>query len=206
MRWWDDRGVMDASKRTSAGQRPAGRLTRKRIPLSCVACRIRKYGTPFFASFCWLVVLHILTAGRLKCNREKPCQNCIVRGDAIAAACSYAEKADGKVSKSSPRSDAEDMRKRINRLESSIRQMMSSTGNGEKAKNGMPSPVLSNTSTQSTETPDSTGGQRLSVDTRSTHWDAILDDASTLCLPLPEIPIAWADLCVSARCHERCME
>lgn len=128
-----------------------------------------------------------------------------MRGDAIAAACSYAEKADGKASKSNPRSDAEDMRKRINRLESSIRQMMSSTENGEKAKDGMPSPVLSNSSTQSTETPDGTGGQKLSTDTRSTHWDAILNDVRPLAFFL-EICIRWTDINISARCNERCME
>lgn len=90
------------------------------------------------------------------------------------------------MSKSNPRSDAEDMRKRINRLESSIRQMMSSTGSGEKAKDGTPSPVLSNSSTQSaqsTEIPDGTGGQKLSADTRSTHWDTILNDVSIFCDP-----------------------
>ncbi|KAG0652489.1 Fusarisetin A cluster transcription factor fsa6 [Hyphodiscus hymeniophilus] len=130
-------------------------LTRKRVPLSCLACRIRK----------------------LKCNREKPCQNCIVRGAPVAANCTYAEKTE-KVSKSNPRADAEDMRKRINRLESSIRQMME-----EKPKEGAPSPVASNGSSHSShanETLDGTGGQKMSVDTRSTHWDAILNDLGAM--------------------------
>ena len=72
------------------------------------------------------------------------------------------------------------MRKRINRLESSIRQMMSSAGDGQKLTEGVPSPVLSNSSTRSIEAPDGTGGQKMSVDTRSTHWDTILNDVSIL--------------------------
>jgi hypothetical protein len=118
-----------------------------------------------------------------------------VRGDAIAASCTYAEKSEGRVSKSNPRSDAEDMRKRINRLESSIRQMMSSAGVGEKPTVGMPSPQLSNSpthsthSTHSTEAPDGTGGQKMSVDTRSTHWDSILNDVSVLSSSLHNLRI-----------------
>jgi hypothetical protein len=103
-----------------------------------------------------------------------------VRGDATAASCTYAEKTEGRVSKSNPRSDAEDMRKRINRLESSIRQMIANTGDGVKSKDGMSSPVLSNSSSHPTESSDGTGGQKLSNDTRSTHWDAILNDVSFL--------------------------
>ena len=84
------------------------------------------------------------------------------------------------MSKSNPRSDAEDMRKRINRLETSIRQMIAGAGDGVKPKDGMPSPVFSNSSSHPTETSDGTGGQKLSKDTRSTHWDAILNDVSFL--------------------------
>src|SRR4051812_4280259 len=68
----------------------------------------------------------MLTTRRLKCNREKPCQNCVVRGESTSTSCTYAEKVDGKqLTKSYPRSDAEDMRKKINRLENSILSLMS---------------------------------------------------------------------------------
>ena len=128
-----------------------------------------------------------------------------MRGAAVAATCSYAEKAEGKVSKANPRSDAEEMRKRINRLESSIRQMME-----EKVQNGMSSPVASNASSYHTsdtiETSDGTGGQKMSVDTRSTHWDAILNDVSI------ETRFLWYEVFTSAKCdnlargNERCVE
>ncbi|KAL2071563.1 hypothetical protein VTL71DRAFT_12798 [Oculimacula yallundae] len=127
----------DSSKRVAP--RP-GRLTRRRLPLSCVACRVRK----------------------LKCNREKPCQNCVARGESNAASCAYAEKSDKKIAgQSNPRSDSEEMRKRLNRLETSILSMMSN----DTEKDG--------------EQPSEdklAGPQRISVDTRSTAWDAILNE------------------------------
>ncbi|KAH7351102.1 hypothetical protein BKA65DRAFT_252229 [Rhexocercosporidium sp. MPI-PUGE-AT-0058] len=133
--------IMDAPKRV--GQR-AGRLTRRRLPLSCVACRVRK----------------------LKCNREKPCQNCVVRGESNAASCTYAEKPDKKTpGHSDPRSDAEEMRKRLNRLEDSILSMMSS----DTVKGDGPASDEANGDTVA-------GPQRISVDTRSTAWDAILNE------------------------------
>lgn len=63
---------------------------------------------------------------RLKCDLEKPCQNCVVRGDATAAACTYAEKIEKETGPINPRDDAEDMRKRLNRLENSILSIISS--------------------------------------------------------------------------------
>jgi Fungal Zn(2)-Cys(6) binuclear cluster domain len=114
---------------------------------------------------------------RLKCNREKPCQNCIVRGESNAASCTYAEKVEKKNSaKSNPRSDAEDMRKRLNRLEKSILSMMSSD---EKSGNQSKESELPGENGKSTiESPNQAGGQRICLDTRSTHWDAILNDVS----------------------------
>jgi hypothetical protein len=114
---------------------------------------------------------------RLKCNREKPCQNCIVRGESNAASCTYAEKVERKnAAKSNPRSDAEDMRKRLNRLESSILSMMS---RDEKTSNFKTNKELNLEDVNNTTEPhDQAGGQRMSVDTRSTHWDAILHDVS----------------------------
>ncbi|KAF8854134.1 hypothetical protein BDZ45DRAFT_48299 [Acephala macrosclerotiorum] len=135
----------------------AHRLTRRRVPLSCTACRVRK----------------------LKCNREKPCQNCVVRGEATAASCTYAEKVEKKSSHANPRSDAEDMRKRLNRLESSILSMISS--DAERRGNPAQSPhVVNQESLNESPSLSQTGGQRISADTRSTHWDAILNDLGAM--------------------------
>jgi hypothetical protein len=124
---------------------------------------------------------HRFTNGvhRLKCNREKPCQNCVVRGESNAASCNYAEKANGKhSSKSNPRKDAEDMRKRINRLEKSILSMME----GDQISGEIPErPLLQvneEDSMNGDEDHDKAGGQMMYTDTRSTHWDAILNDVS----------------------------
>lgn len=113
---------------------------------------------------------------RLKCNREKPCQNCIVRGDTTAASCTYAEKAEKKHNQLHPRSD-EDMRKRLNRLESSILSMIS---NDAESRAKQTESVNSSSHESVVESPGQTGGQRISADTRSTHWDAILNDVSKL--------------------------
>jgi hypothetical protein len=108
---------------------------------------------------------------RLKCNREKPCQNCIVRGEGTASSCTYAEKAEKKVTtQSNPRSDAEDMRKRLNRLESSIISMLADKKEPAETINfnkAIPTVI---------EAPEQAGGQKMSHDTRSTHWDAILSE------------------------------
>ena len=121
----------------------------------------------------------MLTSLRLKCNREKPCQNCIVRGESNAASCTYAEKAEKKTAaKSNPRSDAEDMRKRLNRLENSILSMMSSD---EKTASQDEHPELHDENGNSmAESFNQAGGQRISIDTRSTHWDAILHDLGAM--------------------------
>lgn len=88
-----------------------------------------------------------------------------------AASCAYAEKVEKKLAtQSNPRSDAEDMRKRLNRLESSILTMLSE-------KNKPTEPEIPNTETSTRiEVPDQAGGQKISHDTRSTHWDAILSE------------------------------
>jgi Fungal Zn(2)-Cys(6) binuclear cluster domain len=111
---------------------------------------------------------------RLKCNREKPCQNCIVRGEANAASCTYAEKTE-KRGNGTPnsQSNAENMRCRLNRLESAILSMVDpSTAASESS--------VSPASQLNDLAPSQAGGQKISVDTRSTHWDAILNEAPTL--------------------------
>ncbi|KAG9229565.1 hypothetical protein BJ875DRAFT_187291 [Amylocarpus encephaloides] len=141
----------DTARRTTS-RANGQRLTRRRIPLSCIACRARK----------------------LKCNREKPCQNCLVRGEANAASCTYAEKVEKKGSgRQNPRSDAEDMRKRLNRLENSILSMIDT-----KSPRRGASP-----DSQEAEVdvvPKQAGGQLISADTRSTHWDAILSELGAM--------------------------
>lgn len=81
-------------------------------------------------------------------------------------------------SQSNPTSEAEDIRKRINRPESAVRQMISAASDGEKSKDGLPSPVLSSILTHSTKIAKGTGGQKIFVDTRSSYWDTILNDVS----------------------------
>lgn len=137
------------------------KLTRRRIPLSCQACRVRK----------------------LKCNREKPCQNCIVRGDVAITTCSYADKNDGRVqSSSTSKPDQEDMRARINRLENSILSMIS-----KEKRNTIPS-LSPSVEEDNDDHVGQAGGQKPSVDTRSTHWDSILNDVSTRNLMYKCIP------------------
>ncbi len=65
------------------------------------------------------------------------------------------------------------MRKRLNRLEKSILSMMSSEEKTSSYKNSY---MDVENSLGTTESLSQAGGQRISVDTRSTHWDAILHD------------------------------
>jgi len=80
----------------------------------------------------------------------------------------YAEKVDKKRSgQRNPRSDAEDMRKRLHRLENSILSMMPSDTDKKES---------SDNESQAKVGDAPVGGQKISSDTRSTHWDAILND------------------------------
>jgi hypothetical protein len=137
----------------------------------------------------------VLMDPRLKCNREKPCQNCIVRGDAAIASCSYAEKVEGRLSTASnSRSNPDDMRARISRLENSILSMIS--GSKSESISDPPGSVGSATNLEENDI-DQAGGQRISVDTRSTHWDAILNEVSTDST-LNQLPLFMSDQCVEA--------
>jgi hypothetical protein len=96
-----------------------------------------------------------------------------VRGESNAASCVYVEKVDGKQSsKSNPRSDAEDMRKRINRLEKSILSMMSNDGTQVK----QPKYVTDGFQVNEDDSSDEIGGQELTLDSRGTNWEVILND------------------------------
>ncbi|KAL4928177.1 Zn(II)2Cys6 transcription factor [Aspergillus undulatus] len=80
---------------------PAGKVTkvrRNRIPLSCEACRARK----------------------LKCNREKPCQNCTARGEA----CNYKGSANGAPPLAARDRHGETMRQRIDHLEDIVKKLI----------------------------------------------------------------------------------
>jgi hypothetical protein len=102
----------------------------------------------------------------------------VVRGEANAASCTYAEKAEKKPhGQSNPRSDAEDMRKRLNRLESSILSMMSKDEAKKPTQLGSPESHVTNEDSTS-ETSEKRGGQSVALDTRSTHWDTILNEVS----------------------------
>lgn len=69
------------------------------------------------------------------------------------------------------------MRKRINRLESSILSLMSSEGGKKAGEESLATP-------QSLERVlEQAGGQKISLDTRSTHWDAVLAEVSTIRFP-----------------------
>jgi hypothetical protein len=105
-----------------------------------------------------------------------------VRGESTAAACSYAEKVDGKHStKANPRSDAEDMRKRINRLENSILAMMSDAAK-PKSDEQHTGQVTVASLLDDDRTPDRARCQEIPLDPRSTHWDAILNDVRFMSL------------------------
>ncbi|PQE29661.1 C6 transcription factor protein [Rutstroemia sp. NJR-2017a BBW] len=100
-----------------------------------------------------------------------------MRGDAAIASCSYAEKVEGRLSTvPNLRSNPDDMKARISRLENSILSMISSS-KSESSENtpDTPGSVGSVTNLEENDI-DQAGGQRISVDTRSTHWDAILNE------------------------------
>ncbi len=127
----------------------------------------------------------------------------MVRGDVTALACSYASAAKPKaaVSKTS-RPSPIDMRGRIDRLETLVRSLISQEGkscgtnSSESNELAEHDPALAgrvsrrnlfaseSVKSDETERSDETyipaGGQKMSIDTRSTHWDAILYDVGTI--------------------------
>ncbi|KAL3482101.1 hypothetical protein BJX99DRAFT_82171 [Aspergillus californicus] len=75
-------------------------VRRARNPLSCEACRSRK----------------------LKCNRDKPCQNCSVRGEQTA--CVYKGSVNGSAPQHSQHRTGDPMRQRIDRLEDMVKKLI----------------------------------------------------------------------------------
>jgi hypothetical protein len=125
-----------------------------------------------------------------------------VRGDAAASACSYASAANPKsTGLKGAKSAPVDMRGRIDRLETLVRSLISqeskSNGLDGSSSNAFAEydPALAgrlprrnhfaseSVNSDETERSDETyipaGGQKMSIDTRSTHWDAILHDVGT---------------------------
>ncbi|KAL4814653.1 hypothetical protein BDW67DRAFT_165369 [Aspergillus spinulosporus] len=74
---------------------------RRRIPLSCESCRVRK----------------------LKCNREKPCQNCTARGE--ESACIFQRLTHGAPSSSRTEQNGHSLRERMDRLEEMVKRLIS---------------------------------------------------------------------------------
>jgi len=70
------------------------------------------------------------------------------------------------------------MRKRINRLENSILSMISKDGTTAKLLEKPTIHVTVGRPMDDAEAPDEAVGQQVSIDSRSTHWDAILNDVS----------------------------
>ncbi|KAF7925206.1 hypothetical protein BELL_0270g00050 [Botrytis elliptica] len=102
-------------------------------------------------------------------------------GNIAITTCSYAEKNDALLpGLSTLQPEQEDMRARINRLESSILSVISR----EKKNNISPLPL--SLGENNDDHAGQAGGQKSSVDTKSTHWDSILHD-------LGEMKDAWID-------------
>lgn len=112
-----------------------------------------------------------LTCSRLKCNREKPCQNCVARGESTTS-CTYTDKSEKKNGHTNPRSDSDLMRQRLSRLENSILSMISEKDSrersGSQAASTSPRPSPGSEDRHS-EGSQHAGTHSVSLDTRSTH-------------------------------------
>lgn len=99
-----------------------------------------------------------------------------------------------------------DMRSRIDRLETLVRSLISQEGKSDGLDGSTPNRFteedpafagrLGRRNRFSSESVDSddiddtcipAGGQKMSIDTRSTHWDAILHDVRTQCISVPRL-------------------
>jgi len=102
------------------------------------------------------------------------------------------------------------MRKRIDRLEKSILSVISSERGNVPVPRQSPSiHVTDDDQTDEDESLHQDEGQKLSIDSRSTHWDAILNDVSLVAgMSQPardNLATSRADTRYAARSHERCM-
>ncbi len=118
-----------------------------------------------------------------------------MRGDAVAATCSYASAVNPKtLGSKGAKPTTVDMRGRIDRLETLVRSLISQEASLDILDGYGSNPSLverlskkghvalqginSNNAESTNEGYDLLGGQKISLDTRSTHWDAILHDVS----------------------------
>ncbi|KAL4940975.1 hypothetical protein BDV06DRAFT_213049 [Aspergillus oleicola] len=90
-------------------------IRRNRIPLSCEGCRSRKY-VPRNA----LRTTRNVDRVRLKCNREKPCQNCSARGET----CYFKGSTNGGTATQTRDRTGETMRQRIDHLEDMVKKLI----------------------------------------------------------------------------------
>ncbi|KAL4773249.1 hypothetical protein BDW60DRAFT_216031 [Aspergillus nidulans var. acristatus] len=128
---------------TLATETRVAKRRRRRIPLSCESCRVRK----------------------LRCNREKPCQNCTARGEETA--CIFQASPHATPSSSRTEQNGHSMRERIDRLEEMVKRLISS-----------------NQSDPSTATPSSGGtpalrgvDYRIQISELKVAWGEPLDES-----------------------------
>jgi hypothetical protein len=73
---------------------------------------------------------------RLKCNREKPCQNCITRNE--QRTCNFRGVSNGSGNKVLPHLPADDMQQRIDHLENLVKTLMVQIQEGLGMKSSHP--------------------------------------------------------------------
>ena len=159
-----------------------------------------------------------LNTNRLRCNRQRPCQNCEVRGEVNA--CTYAKRVTGhgNISANSRRSELQD---RIDRLEKLVRSAI-----GDKSGSSSPprsSPDISASPEKSqaeTRKPDSSlpaiGVLEIKDDQRSlysgsTAWNPILHEVGAHdhfsnflgCCPMHAVLIRWQRSTIYSRSGQR---
>jgi hypothetical protein len=86
------------------------------------------------------------------------------------------------------------MKARISRLENSILSMISSSKSESSENTSDPQGSVGSVTNLEENDIEQAGGQRISVDTRSTHWDAILNEVST------DSTLYQPSLCISDQC------
>ena len=145
---------------------------RNRIPLSCESCRLRKYARTYLGE-------QKLTKFRLKCDRQKPCQNCKARD--MQSSCAYA--ADDKAGKGAPlASSSGDMSERIQKLEALVNSLARApTGSNGDPQGGLGDDANGYPSLESALQPSAPYGAMVPTTEGhhfigETHWEAVLRD------------------------------
>ncbi|KAL3423279.1 fungal specific transcription factor domain-containing protein [Phlyctema vagabunda] len=155
------------------------RIRKARIPLSCDPCRTRK----------------------LKCDREKPCQNCLIRKE--PAKCHFKNSNGGSATSNRP-VNRDAMQERLNRLENLVTDLVSHTSGSDTQEVNPAGPPYDDTA------PELGADERLllgvhngigqmSVGTKQTfyrgtsHWGDVLQEASLLmfCDLVNELKSMW---------------